>query len=554
MEARDPVGPERVVVAEQPTEETPPRPDEAAPPAAPRLLEDRRYLLLCAVLVALMVSFTVKARWGSGLDIWEHAAAARELGEHPLDPGHPLFAVDRPHQFMSPYHLVVGLLARVTGLSVVTVLSWAGIANLVVFLVALWLFVTRLTKRVGTAFYALLFILFLWGINAWYFSGFLHFKVLPLVLPYPSTFAKGLTLLALWYHLRFLETENTKLLLPVVLLASVALLAHPVDAIFLYIGIAALTLGGPRIGREWNLVLSGAAVVASFLLAFLWPYFSLYDLLFGAANEGYRQAIAGADRDMYVDVLGRVWPALVVLPFVGRRLWVNGRDPLALFFVGVLLAYLFGWRTEEWSYGRLISSLALVGAVILADERVRASEAAMALGERGRPALQWVQVTTLALIVVGAFNVRNGFVVLPESVLEDVPYSWVHSDVDLAKLSQYSFLTRFAGDGDVVLSDVYSSLEVPTFGAKAVALARAEPFVDTSQRGSDLLRFFDENTSEADRRQIIERHRVSWLLLRNERIATEPTTYGAVVGMGPVAHRNERFTLVDLRVPGSSGS
>lgn len=513
------------------------------------LLADRRYMWLSGILLLLAVSYTLKVRWGSGLDIWEHAAAARELGAHPLEPGHPLFALDRPHQFFSPYHLGVGLVSRVTGLSIVTVLSWAGIFNMALFLAGLWLFVTRLVKRRAVAFYAVLFVLFLWGVTVWYFSGFLHFKVLPLVLSYPSTFAKGLTLIGLWLHVKYLDRQDPKLLLPVVLIGAVTLLAHPVDAIFLFAGMAALTVVRPG-ERVWrDLVLSGGAVVLSFVLAFLWPYYPLFDLLFGAENEVYRRAIAGADKDMYVDVLGRIWPALLVVPFVVRRLWMNWRDPLCLFLVGLILAYAFGWRTEEWSYGRLISNVMLVGAIILADELTRAADAANSAGEHGRSALRWIQFTWVALLLVGAFNVRNGFIMLPDRVLEDVPYSWVHSDVDLAKLSQYSFLSRFVGGGDVVLSDLYTSLEVPTFGGKSVAVARAEAFVDTAQPGSDLNRFLEKSTSEADRRKIIDKYGARWILIRNERLANEPDVWRPMLDLGTQRYRNERFTLIEVGPP-----
>ncbi|MDQ4132393.1 MAG: hypothetical protein M3179_04110 [Actinomycetota bacterium] len=524
----------------------PQSPTEDDPSSVKRLLDDRPYLVLGAVLLVLMISFTLKVRWGSGLDIWEHAAAARELGAHPLDPQHPLFALDRPHQFLSPYHLTLGLISRVTGLSIVTVLSWAGVFNLGLFLVALWLFVTRLLKRRETAFWALLFSVFLWGVGAWYFSGFVHFKVLPFVLSYPSTFAKALALLGLWVHLKFLETEDPKPLLPVVLIGIVVLLAHPVDALFMWIGMAALSFGVARKRTTRNLIFSAGAALASFLVAFLWPYFSLFDLLFGPANESFRLAIAGADQDMYVDVLGRLWPALIVVPFFLRRLWLNWRDPLSLFLAGLLAAYLFGWRTEEWSYGRLISAVVVVGAILLADERTRAVDGAMAAGGAGRPTLRWVQLSTLALLAVGVFNLRNGFIVLPQVVLDDVPYNWVHSDVDLARLADYSFLSGIPED-DVVMSDVYTSLELPTFGPKAVAVARAEAFVDTAQPGADQSRFFTAGTTEDERRAILDHYDVSWLLLRNERLTMEAEAYQPLLELGPVVHQNDRFTLLDVR-------
>ena len=510
------------------------------------LFSHRGYVALCLAVLCVVGTFTLRQEWGVALDVWEHAAASRQLGADPLHPGHPIFAVEKPHQFYSPYALALGLTSRVTGLSIVTVLSWAGVLNLVLLVTGLWLFLTRLVKRRDVAFWALLFGVFLWGPAAWNFSGFFHARVLPFVLPYPATLATALMFFAMWLHLRFLDSQDRRLLAAIAVLFATVLLTHPVDAVTLAVGIGALTLASPPGRLPGNLVASGATLAVGALAAFAWPYFSLFGLLFGESNQGYRDAIAADDHLMYAAVLGRVWPMLVVAPFVVRRFFADRRDPLAMWFVGLLLLYLYGWRAENWSYGRLIASVMLVGAMILADERVRAGEVAAALGKRGRPTLAWVQVTTIALLAVGVFHTRNGFAVLPRPVVEALPSGWTQIEIELADLSDYSFLPRFVGDGRVVLADGFTALEVPAFGGKVVASARPAAFVETAERGADVTRFFDAGTSEVQRRSIISKYGASYLLLRNSALATEPDKYGPLLGLGTVAYRNERFTLVDL--------
>ena len=120
----------------------------------------RRYLLLAGTVVLMAVGYKLKLRWPAGIDIWEHAAAARELGAHPFDPGHPLLPVDRPHQFVPAYLTEVAVLGRLAGVSVIAALDVAAIFNLLLLLVSLRLFVRRLTSHPHAHFCALAFVLF----------------------------------------------------------------------------------------------------------------------------------------------------------------------------------------------------------------------------------------------------------------------------------------------------------------------------------------------------------------------------------------------------------
>jgi hypothetical protein len=508
---------------------------------------DRRYLLLSGVLVLVMVLYLAKHTWPGAVDIWEHAAAARELGAHPLHPHHPLLPVDRPHQYFSPYLLVVGLMSRLTGMTIVDTLDVWGVINLVLLLVGLRLFVTKLIDRRHVDFYALLFVLFLWGPGAWFFSGFLHFDILAFVLTYPSTFVKGLVFLALWAHLNYLDTDDPRWLVPTLVISFVVVLTHPVDQLFLSVGLVALAFTSPVPRRERRLVLTLGTVAAAFLCALLWPYMSIWHILFGAGAEGYRNAFKAADHDLYVNILARCGLALVVLPFVARRLGNWRHDPLVTMFVGTLALYLYGLVANDPTFGRLISSLQVVGAIILADERTKAGDAAAALGPPGVPLLRWVQFTTLAVVLAGMFFVRNGFIVLPDRLMRHVPYGWAHSYVDNVKISDFDFLASHHRTYPVVMSDVYTSLELPAFGSKVVNFARAQAFVDTTERGNDLARFYDPSSSAETRRAVLDKYGVSLVVVPVKELTTEPAKHQPLVDMGRVVSRNARFVFVDVR-------
>ena len=87
--------------------------------------------------------------------------------------------------------------ARLTGLSAVTVLWIAGPLAVVLLLAGLRAFVRTLTDRPLAPTLALVFLLLLWGVRPRVWSGFLSLWGLPLVMAFPSTVALGLTLL-LW--------------------------------------------------------------------------------------------------------------------------------------------------------------------------------------------------------------------------------------------------------------------------------------------------------------------------------------------------------------------
>lgn len=508
---------------------------------------DQRYYVLSAALLLLSLSFTLKNQWGAGIDIWEHAAAARELGHHPFDPSHPLFAVEAPHQLLSPYHLVLGLLARLPGLNIITVFDLAALANLVLLLVGLRMFTRRLLGRRHVDFYALLFILFLWGPTPWFFSGFLHFNVFPVVLPYPATFAKGLVFVGWAVYLRFLDGDDRRALVATVGIASVLLLAHPIDGVFFFVGLGALAVTRKPDQLQRHVAATGLAIATSVGLALLWPYYSLYDLLLGPQNETYRNGLAGADLDMYTNVLPRLWPALIAIPFIIRRLIHGWREPLLLTLGALLLLYAYGWRAEEWTIGRILSAIMVIVAIILADETARATEEAAAMGDAGRSAARWIQFATLGLVVLGMFQVRHGFVMLPDAVLKHASYSTVHGFLEMVPISKFSFLSDYVDDGQVVIADPGSSKEAPAFGAKVVSYPAPEAFVDTRTRTADMGTFFTGSTPESVRRQLIDKYRASFLLLTQQNLTSDPQTYEPLKELGTVVHSNDRFALIDLR-------
>ena len=191
-----------------------------------------RFPALAALVFTLVAAHAARGHWIG--DFWEHSAVVRELATNPLHPRHPLLVIDAPHALANPYALLVALLCRLTGASAVIGLATASIVNLVMLLVAVRVFVRRFAPAQVDAvgFYLLLFMLLLWGLEPWDFSGFYHVNVIVHSLPYPSAFAFWVSLLLLALNEKRIADGEPRLLLLTVPMSALVLLAHPPDLPF----------------------------------------------------------------------------------------------------------------------------------------------------------------------------------------------------------------------------------------------------------------------------------------------------------------------------------
>lgn len=457
-------------------------------------------------------------------DFWIYVATVGELGARPFDPANPLFAEPYAFAFLSPWALVLGLAARTTGAAPVDVLVAQGVVNLVLLGAALYAFVAVWTGRAAAAFYALLFVLFLWGSDPWLFSGFFHLRSLAYVLPYPSTFAAALALgtLAAFPRLSGAPRRWLPLVVPVsALLFSV----HPVTALFLWVGLAASSLRAPRPLRHW--VALGAAAAGSFGLAMAWPLVPMRELWFGQLARVHE----GND-SMYDDPLPRIAPALLGVPWLLLRLHRDRRDPLALCALGLALLVLYGGVSGQWSYGRLLSHAVLLLHVGLGDALAAAEER---LGRLPRgPLLARLVAPAMALLLgAGSWPAVKAI---------------VHESRHLGDRRWLAFLEDRVGRDEVVLTDLDTCWYVPAFRGRVVAYPMQLPFVpDHAQRLAAVARFFEADASERERREILARYRVAYLLVPKHHFPDRPELVSALTALGTAAHAGAEYELVDVR-------
>jgi hypothetical protein len=490
-------------------------------PWVSKILEQRFWVAAVTLFIAMLIS-TVHAQWGG--DFWEHAAVVRELAARPFHPHHPLLALDVPHAFFSPYSLALGLVARFTGLGHIATLGAAGLLNLVLVITGIRALSRRLFSDGDRAsFWALLFVLFLWGSNVWVWSGFLHFAGLGYVLPYPSTFAAGLTLHSMALYLRSLDDGRPWLHVPLALFAALALISHPITAAVMFAGLGACFLGHTRDRFLLRGTLLAVAAGTACVLAASWPYYSWIDLVLHQSAE-----FDLSSRNLYEDVLARTWPSLLVAPALIWRLRASRRDVLLLWLLLLFLLYGYGAVSPSAGVGRCI---AYIGVVLQLAAAGLVSHLEVAREGRWRRV-----VPVVALATVGVLS------------LQDLDAFSRSSPFGPVRVPPVAFLADRVGPIDVVLTDLDTGWAIPAYAGRVVATHHPLYWVsDREQRRDDVRRFFEPVTDSEERRRILRRWDVRFLVLNRGRLSVSDDELASIAALGRTVASRNGLVLVDVQ-------
>lgn len=493
-----------------------------------------RYALLAAAVTVLTGIQTLNGQWST--DMWEHVAVVRELIAHPFDPSHPQLLSDATHPDFSPYTVLLGIVGHLFDAGAVTVLSVAAVVNVVLLLVALRALVIEVTANERAPFWALLFVLALWGAAPYRYSGFFNLNSIGFTAPYPSTFATAVGFGTLVAALRYARDGARPLLIPVALGTALVTLVHPLSAPWLVLALVAVAFSRMEdlASRLW---LAGAVAVA-LGLCLLWPYYPVLELVRGSGD------LDALNEPMYTNVLRRIFPALLGLVVIVRRSRADHRDLLGLLLAGSAGLWLVGAITDNTSYGRSLAFIVIVLDIALADGVGR-----IEAGTRLRDAPRAVQLgagIVASLLVLGLVTTRAGWVrmaperLLPTSVREDD--ALVRPDDELA------FLLGTVGPADVVVgSRPEDNRVIPALAGRTLALVVPRPFVDDAdQRRRAQREYLDPRTDPARRREIQDRYDVRFVLL-HPRDAEDRALLDALRSDGAtVAHRDGEHVLVEL--------
>ncbi|MGI5375872.1 hypothetical protein ACQEV2_16790 [Streptomyces sp. CA-251387] len=454
---------------------------------------------VAAVLVVLLLLLViVRLPWAG--DLGMHAATVERLRHDLVDPGNPLVDADTPSPYYSPWMLVLGCVARVTGFSVFVVLRVGAVVGLGLLVSGVWRYVRTLSTHRAAPALAVLCLVFLWGTSLFAWSGFLGLNSLALTVSYPSVFALGLAF-HFWARLAgavrsasgagAVADWGTWLGLGV--LWAVILLCHQFSGVVASLGGLA-TVVAARVGRGVWLRLGGGLVVGVVVL-WGWPYYDFF-ALFGAGGD-----LEPVHRGLYRDLVGRYWLVLLGVAALGVRWWRDRWDPLVLFFVLGVVVVGVGWVSGHYSWGRALPAVLIPAQVaaavgVVEGRRVWRGVGAGALA--GALAVgAWTQVGTVGYVVPRG--------VLPGVVAEKYRAPWVG----------YHWVTPWVKYGDVVMARTFPARQIPAYGAYTVAPGYPDFFLpDEGRREAAVRRYFAEGTSGGVRRGIVEAYRVRWVVDR----------------------------------------
>jgi alpha-1,6-mannosyltransferase len=450
------------------------------------------YLVGSTALTAALTVIALRRPWEG--DFGVHAAGIERIRESLFHPGNAIVeaATASPYNDYTPYTVGLGLLARATGGSALTILTYAAPACSAVLLVGLRRFCGVFSDDQWAPPLALAFVTLLWGTEAPNWSGFLDLRGLPLITPYPSTLATGLMLLCWTALSTTLEAPAPIRWLGVGALGGLIALIHPFTAQCGVLGAVALLAGAVHRFRPTDLYGPAISAGAAIGVVLSWPYFSLAKLASAA------RSLQNTQEPLYESVIRRYGFATVGLPALLIR-WRRDRlDPLALLFVLTAVPLAVGWWRNYTPLARLWPVALLSVQLSLALELARLGYARARL---------W-SVATLSLCVLGAYRqYPNVVFALPGATPHPAP------------IRELAWVARHTAPGETVVSDDPEiDLTLLAYGLRLVVPPRPDPFLpDEAQRWADrrIMAGWDgpaPTEVQADRLGLLRRYHVRWVL------------------------------------------
>ncbi|MGX4691851.1 hypothetical protein [Streptomyces sp. JNUCC 63] len=444
-----------------------------------------------ALLVALLLWVIVRLPWAG--DLGMHAATIERLRHSLLHPGNPLVDADTPSPYYSPWMLLLGCVARATGLSVFVVLRFAALAGLALLVTGVRRYVRTLSAHRAAPALAALSLVLLWGTAVINWSGFLSLNSLALTVSYPSVFALGLSFHHWAWLTRALRAPAGWQTWPGLgALWAAILLCHQFTGLVATLGGLAAVLSARPPRALWPRLAASAA--PGLLLLWLWPYYDFFALL---SVDGDLEEV---HRALYEHFLGRYWLALLGVAALALRWRRDRRDPLVIFFLLGALMCAAGFADGHYSWGRALPAALIPAQLAAALEVVQ--------GGRRAVRIRWAWALAGALAVgawaqAGMLGYVAGRAALPDVLAVDYTPPW----------AGYDWITPYVEYGDVVMARDLPSQLIPAYGPYTVAPGYPDFFLtDEFQRELAVQRYYTRGTPAVARGEILREYGVRWVL------------------------------------------
>ncbi|WP_373308881.1 hypothetical protein [Streptomyces minutiscleroticus] len=451
-----------------------------------------------ALLAVLLLAVVARLPWAG--DLGMHAATVLRLREDLVHPGNPLVDAATPSPYYSPWTVLLGGLARISGLSVFVVLRGAALVALTLLATGIVRYVRTLGGRRAAPALAVLCVLFLWGTERFMWSGFPGLHSLALGAAYPSALALGLA-----FHFWALLTRALRgpagwpAFCGLGAMWAVILLCHQFSGVVASLGALAAVLGARGLPRAVRPRLAAALLLGLAVLA-LWPYYDFF-ALFGA------DSLDAIHRPLYREPLAHYGLALLGVAALAVRLRRDRRDPLVLFFALGALLYAAGRATGHYSWGRALPA-ALIPAQLAA---------ALAVTGDGRAAVRRTFGVLLVPALLAGFCAQSGalgYVIRPQALPAPL------ADHYRKPWTGYHWTTPWVRYGDVVMAERFPARQIPAYGPYTVAPGYPDFFLpDEDRREAAVRGFYAAGTSAGERARTLRRYGVRWVVAPRARAA-----------------------------------
>jgi hypothetical protein len=330
---------------------------------------------------------------------------------------------------------------------------------------------------------------------------------------FPSVVSFSLSLMALYAQLRFLRCKKVRFLIAEIILGSLAFVNHPLTGVFFFI-CSGLVYIEKRSFEKKMIFCYVLSVLAAFSLTALWPYYDFFSNLFKIISGKMAQTAdyQSTHQYLYSKFLLRSGPALAGIPllilFLLRKRYLLLRGGFIIFGFIYLAGYLFRISLAERFVFFMVFTLQMSVSRIL---REWFSCSLPYLKQDTKKITAWFLILILAIgmmiqmfllykeFISPAFEFKSGFY-LPNYISPN---------------KMQSELKKYLSDGDVVLSDIYSSWSIPVYtGAKVIALFHTPPHVDDNlKRVKAVETFYEKSTTCKGRKEILKKYGVTHIFL-----------------------------------------
>ena len=438
----------------------------------------------------------------------EHGAAVQVLAQNFINPDDPM--LDGNYGGSARYVPSIFIMAafvRLSGLDVLIVIKIFSIIFLLLFIYSVVCFAQLYIDKFKGSFCFLASLLFLWG-TGWTGANAYMFSAIIYTAYFPSVVSFSLSLLALYFLLKYLQDGKTSGFVWCCILGGIGFVNHPLTGAFFFIAVFFL-LPERLTSLKRCLVLFCLIIAVSFCFSLLWPYYQFFDSFSSIASGAMAQTDDYQMTWQYLhsNRLLRIGPALAAVPLIFILMFKRKNLMVTGSFVVFTFIYVFGYFTKTSLSERFIFF------IVFTLQLVFSLFWASCWGENSRIKIFFYSATVCLAAYFQFYFVFDEFIAPAFTVRKENSFISGYSSPNKV----FKDLRKYLNEGDVVLSDIYSSWSLPVYtGAKIIALWHTPPHIkDNFDRTEDINRFFNPATNNTERKHILDKYSVTHILLNH---------------------------------------